>query len=245
MSLSKHISFGRTIVVCAFVFIATVPFAASAGAQTKGKSQPGVTEKPRNPILGRWRSDEAVIELRSDGTITINGEEYTYKIKNSVVIVTGEDGQMMFPYVLDGDTLTVDVEGREVIYARIKGGNGKAGISAERGDGIARELVGKWCYLSSLTGSNSYMSSRCFVLNANGTYEYSAESSTSGAAGGTASQSYDSGRWSASATSITAYSNSNGKITYSLQKRNHPKTGDPMLVVDGDAYVTAYQKEPW
>lgn len=89
------------------------------------------------------------------------------------------------------------------------------------------------------------MSSRCFILNANGTYEYSAESSTSGAAGSTAGQSYDSGRWTATTTTLTAYSNSQGKTVYPIELRNHPKTGDPMIVVDGDAYVTAYQKRPW
>ena len=27
--------------------------------------------------------------------------------------------------------------------------------------------------------------------------------------------------------------------------RTHPKTGDPMIIVDGDAYVTATQRPPW
>ncbi len=99
--------------------------------------------------------------------------------------------------------------------------------------------------MSNLTGNNSYMSSRCFVLNANGTYEYSAESSTSGTNGSTTGQSYDSGRWSATETMLTAFSNSQGRVVYPIELRNHPKTGDPMIVVDGDPYVTAYQKRPW
>jgi hypothetical protein len=48
-----------------------------------------------------------------------------------------------------------------------------------------------------------------------------------------------------SGRTIIAYSNTHGKITYPFEKRNHPKTGDPMIVLDGDAYVTAYRKNPW
>ena len=51
--------------------------------------------------------------------------------------------------------------------------------------------------------------------------------------------------WSATATSITAYSNTNGTTTFRLEKRNHPKNNDPMLVLDGEAFVSYYQKAPW
>ena len=203
----------------------------------------------KEPLIGRWISDIAVVDIRPGGKITINDEEFAYKVKNSVITVTGEDGSLEFPFVLNGDTLTVEVEGREVIYKRTKTGatEGPATGVAREGSGerIIPEFVGKWCYLSSLTGQNAYMSSRCFVLYANGTYEFSAESSSSGAYGSTAGQSYDSGRWSATRTTLTAYSSKNGKIVYPIQLRNHPKNGDPMIVVDGDAYVTATQKRPW
>ncbi len=29
-----------------------------------------------------------------------------------------------------------------------------------------------------------------------------------------------------------------------LDKNNHPKTGNPMIIIDGDAYVTYYQNNP-
>lgn len=210
-------------------------------------------EKPKNPLVGNWFcADEGTkVEVRANGTLTIDGAEFAYKIKNSVINIVGEDGAMAIPFQLDGDTLTVEVDGKEMVYARVKPGakspgpGSGASATAGRGEGVMQALAGKWCYMSSLTGSNSYMSSRCFILNANGTYEYSAESSTSGAAGSTAGQSYDSGRWTATTTTLTAYSNSQGKTVYPIELRNHPKTGDPMIVVDGDAYVTAYQKRPW
>ena len=36
-----------------------------------------------------------------------------------------------------------------------------------------------------------------------------------------------------------------GVTTYVLEKRNHPKNNEPMLVLDGQAFVTFYQKPPW
>ena len=205
-------------------------------------------EKPKNPLVGNWlcKDDGTKVLIRADGTVAINDVEYTYKIKNSVITVTGDDGALAMPFELDGDTLTVTVEGRDVVYTRVKAGAKTViGNQPPQVGGVAQALVGKWCYMSNLTGTNSRMSNRCFVLNANGTYEYSSETSSSGTYGGTASQEYDAGRWSVAGNTLTAISNTRGKAVYSIVLRNHPKTGDPMIVVDGDAYVTAYQKRPW
>ncbi len=248
MRLLENISIrGLVLALAAICFLPTL--VSTASAQTGAKA-----EAPKNPLLGRWKSVEAVIEFRADGSITINDEKYAYKVKNSVITVFNDEGSLAFPFELDGDTLTVDAQGREVVYTRLKGkaaagqstglGNGTETV-AGRSEGIVPEFVGKWCYQSNLTGSNSYISSRCFVLYENGNYEYSAESSSSGAYGSTAGQSYDSGRWTATRTTLTAYSKKNGKSVYPIELRNHPKNGDPMIVVDGDAYVTAYKKRPW
>jgi len=89
------------------------------------------------------------------------------------------------------------------------------------------------------------MSNRCITLYANGTYEYYSESSSSGQYGSTASQDSDTGTWRATASSITANSRKHGVLTYSLEKRNHPKNGDAMIVLDGEAFATAQQRPPW
>ena len=109
-----------------------------------------------------------------------------------------------------------------------------------------QDLVGKWCYQSNVNAQGGgRMSDICFTLNANGTYQYYGETSSSNPYGGTASQNSDAGRWTATANSLTARSNSGKTVTYALERRNHPKTGDPMLMVNGDAFVTYYQKRPW
>ena len=200
--------------------------------------------KSENSLVGRWQSDEATVVIRDDGTVSINDEEFSYRIKNSVIIVSGDEGSMSFPFAFQNGKLIVEVEGREVVYSRVKN-DAKQSDGRDRSGGALPELVGKWCYMSNLTGSNARMANRCFTLYANGTYEYYAETSSSGSVASSASQESDSGRWTATSNALTAYSNSYGKIVYRLERRNHPKTGDPMLIVDGDAYVTAYQKQPW
>jgi len=110
----------------------------------------------------------------------------------------------------------------------------------------AGDITGKWCYMSNIYASNGgRISNRCFTLNPNGTYEYYGESSSSGQYGSTASQQSDRGTWTATATTINTNSTRNGTRTYRLEKKNHPKTKDPMLVIEGDAYVTYYKKASW
>ncbi len=43
----------------------------------------------------------------------------------------------------------------------------------------------------------------------------------------------------------TARSATGRVTTYQLEKRNHPKNNDPMLLLDGQSFVTYYQKPPW
>lgn len=229
-----------------FILLIVFAFSFSLNAQTGGNQK-----TTAELLIGVWESDEATVEIRKGGTLTINGEKYRYKVAGKTIVVSSDEGSMDFPFQLSGDRLTVVVEGRRVVYTRVsdkvvEDDEESAGTS-QRGSGgrIAMELVGKWCYMSNLTGSNSRMSNRCFTLFEDGTYEYYAETSSSGSVASSASQESDSGRWSVSGNTIIAYSNTMGRVVYPFEKRNHPKTGDPMIILDGDAYVTAYQKTPW
>jgi len=112
--------------------------------------------------------------------------------------------------------------------------------------GSAALLVGKWCYVSNVYANDGGRASdTCFVLNADGTYQYHSETSSSGQYGSSASQSDDSGTWQATDTTLTAHSRSGQTYNYQFQRQNHPKNNDPMLVFDGKAFVTFYQKPPW
>lgn len=112
---------------------------------------------------------------------------------------------------------------------------------------VPAELCGRWTYYSgggTYTGG-SYSVSRWVVLNANGTYEYQGESSNSGGNGQSYGNGYDQGQWWIQGETLCAKSSVTGESTqYPLELRNN-KNGDPMIIIDGDAYVTATQRTPW
>ena len=213
-----------------------------AGKST-GVNERGTTKKaaPASGLAGRWQGPDGVVEFKPDNSMTINGTNYLYRVQGNLITVTGNDGSIQVPFRLDGDTLSVEVNGRPQTLKRISEEAPQAG-----GGSIRQELVGKWCYISSSnTYGGSRMSNVCVTLYANGTFEYYGETSTSVQAGSSGSQQADSGTWTATDSSITSHSRTNGTKTFSLRKMNHPKNGDPMLVIDGQWFVTTTQRPPW
>ncbi|HEY5885660.1 MAG TPA: hypothetical protein VIT88_13290 [Pyrinomonadaceae bacterium] len=210
------------------------PRAGSATSEPKPKG---------NGLVGHWKSSEATVQIKDDGTLILNGSPFRYAVKGSNIIIGNDEGMMQFPFELSGDTLNVQVDGRTVVYRRLSEEDAQ---SAAGSGANPAELVGKWCYMSNVnTSGGGRMSNRCFTLYANGTYEFYGETSSSGPIASSASQESDSGTWSVSGATITAHSRSRGTLVFPLEKRNHPKTGDPMLVLDGDAYVTYSPRQPW
>lgn len=209
-------------------------------------------------LQGYWKSTEAIIEFKPGSKVTINDVEYDFAVIGSTIVVGNDEGQIDLPYKLLGNTLTVWLELKKIVYTRMtedevaqyKKGKGRNNVESPsvggNSGGVARELVGKWCYSANVNATGGgRQSDICFTLKADGTYEYYGEASNSNIYGGSNSQSWDYGRWSATATTLTARSNSGTTKTYTLEKRNHPKTGYAMLMVDGDAFVTFYQRPSW
>jgi hypothetical protein len=118
--------------------------------------------------------------------------------------------------------------------------------SAQAAGDAAQELVGRWQYFSSVSlGDGGRATDTMLLLREDGTYLYTSETSSSNPLGGTVSNTRDEGRWSVSGARVTFRSVDGGSKTYALEKRNHPKTGDPMIVLDGQAFVTYFQRAPW
>lgn len=234
-----------------FLVLSIFVFAGVVNGQNPRAESNRQSETSSNQLVGRWLSDEETVDIRSDGTIAINGEIYRYRVAGNIIKIFDESGSMDFPFQLKGDRMIVQADGMTKIYTRVSGerepaDNRKSGTDREMRSGILPELVGKWCYLSNVNGGgNSRMSNRCFTLYEDGTYEFFGETSSSGSYGSSVTSESDSGRWSATAATIIAYSEKQGKLTLSYEKRNHPKTGDPMIVLEGEAFVTAFQKDPW
>ena len=208
------------------------------------KRKPDETgRKSSGGLVGHWKSSEATVQIKDDGTLILNGSPFRYVVKGNNIIIGNDEGMMQFPFRLAGDTLNVEVDGRTVVYRRL---NEDEAQTAASSGANPPELVGKWCYMSNVNATGGgRMSNRCFTLYANGTYDFYGETSSSGPVASSASQESDSGTWSVSGGTITAHSRSRGTLVFPLEKRNHPKTGDPMLVLDGDAYVTYSPRQPW
>lgn len=215
-----------------------------------------------NTIVGIWAGNNETIEFTKANQCVYQGQVFPYQTANNTVTIQTTQGNLSMPYAVNGNQLSLTINGQTFYYAK----NGatpdpNATANANRNTNsqpqangnrnVAQELVGKWCYVNvNNYNSGASSSEQCITLKADGTYEYYSESSrsvnTSGYSGGTNSQNSDKGTWSYDGSRIH-YSSSMGagSGSYLLEKRNHPKNNDPMIVLDGQTYVTQYQKAPW
>ena len=150
--------------------------------------------------------------------------------------MSSAEGTFRLTYGIEGNTLRLTGSTGQVTLTRVAESSGE--------DRVASDLAGKWCYVSYVyaTGGGARSSNTCFTLSPDGRYEYSGETDSYNKFGGATSQSADRGTWTATETSITASSASGRITTYVLEKRNHPKNNDPMLVLDGQAFVDVLSK---
>ncbi len=196
-------------------------------------------------LLGLWSGNGEMIEFKPDGTCVYLGNSFPYKVSQGHIILTTAQGNVMMAYNVVGSQLNLTVNGQKITYTKPAGqGSATAGAG---GRNVPMELVGQWCYMNMTSNSQT---SRCINLRADGTYVYSYEGSrsvnTETISGGTASQSGDAGTWYVQGDRIYYNSQSAGQGSYRLEKRNHPKNvNDPMIVLDGEPFVTTTARAPW
>jgi len=225
-----------------------VVFQSAASESASGRGVPAGEAKKSAGLTGKWQGPQGIVQINADGSMLIQGVPYRYSVQGSTLTLIGNDGTLPVPYQLDGDALTVTLGGQVVTLKRL---GAESAAQAEASGGVAAELVGKWCYFSSFsaTAGGGSMTDECFTLFPDGTYQYHREGSISAYApnvyGATASQTDDTGTWRLSGTTVTVVSRTQGTNTYTLEKRNHPKTGDPMVCLDGRCFVTYHQRAPW
>jgi hypothetical protein len=211
---------------------------AATPAAPRGNPVPAAAPAPSG-IVGYWRNATGWARFNADGTGVIDGTPGRYQIRGDQLLLSGAEGQVTAGFSVSGDVLTLTVGAATVTLDRVR---------EEAGQGSVRpELVGKWCWINVTTANQGALqSSRCIVLSANGAYTYAGQSDTYNPNGSAASQSSDSGTWTATETTLTAHSRTGKTTTYRLEKRNHPKnTRDPMIVLDGQPFVTATARPAW
>ena len=195
-------------------------------------------------IVGQWQGPSGAVQFNPDGTATVGGLVYRYGQTGDQLTLQGADGTFVATLQTAGDAMSWVVNGRTFGFQRV------AAPAAGAVGGIMPELVGKWCQATSLSNTSGIHSrSVCLTLLADGSFAYASDSGATGqvagGAYGTASDNNDTGTWTATPNSITSNWKKTGVRTFRLEKRNHAKTGDPMLVLDGTEFTTAYQKPPW
>lgn len=211
-------------------------------------------------LIGKWTTEGADIEFKPNGKGIYNGNPFTYTVNGNTLTSTDNTGTNTFFFMFLGESLSMSGAGINVVLT--KGHKGykaettnnttanNAGSSNSVAGGIDQSIVGKWCWVKASGNTQaSSSSSKCININGNGTYTYSAEGSISGYGGGyyggSSSQSADNGTWKVVGNKIHVNSRSQGFQILSFEKRNHPKNGDPMIVIDGDTYVTYNQRPSW
>jgi hypothetical protein len=201
-------------------------------------------------IYGTWSGNGESIEFKNNMQCIYLGQTYAYDLTATHCTLKTTQGNIIMAYTIQGDQLTLTINGQKITYQKGSSGvlNNTTNNTNRR---VAMELVGKWCYVNvNSTASGGSSSNQCITLNGNGTYEYYGETfrsvNTNAYAGGTASQSGDRGTWSYDGQKIYYVSATGvGSGSFTLEKRNHPKNNDPMIVLDGVTYVTFYQKDSW
>jgi hypothetical protein len=210
-----------------------------------------------NNLTGVWSGNGETIEFMTNGQCIYLGQTYPYMAAQGMVTLSTIQGNVSFYYTINNNQLTLSANGNQVIYQRGTGGNtqipnNNGSVNAGKGSqNVPQELVGKWCWVNvTSTNSGGTSSDQCITLNGDGTFLYYSErsSSVNGGSfyGGTNSQNSDQGTWWVQGDRIYYNSQKTGQGSYRLEKRNHPKNvNDPMIVLDGQPYVTQYQKAPW
>lgn len=240
----------------------------TSSPSSKALNSSSISEKSTLPekgnktekLIGKWTTEGADIEFKANGKGIYNGNPFTYTVNGNTLTSTDNTGSNSFFFMFLGESLSLSGAGINVILT--KGHKGykaetankatanDAGSNNSAGGGIDQSIIGKWCWVKASGNTQaSSSSSKCININGNGTYSYSSEGSISGYGGGyyggSSSQSADNGTWKVVGNKIHVNSRSQGFQILSFEKRNHPKNGDPMIVIDGDTYVTYNQRPSW
>jgi hypothetical protein len=213
-----------------------------------GKPSQAPPPSANNSIIGAWSGNGENMEFKSDGNCTYSGHSFKYAAENGQLKLFMPEGLIAIPYTIKNGKLIINVGGQDYTYGR--GTNAQQPL-ASGPRSVPQELTGKWCWVDvTNTSTGGTSSDACITLNADGTYDFYSERSMSATnqafSAGTNSATSDRGTWWVQGQRIYYNSESRGPGSYSLQKRNHPKNvNDPMIVLDGQPFVTQTQKAPW
>ena len=125
------------------------------------------------------------------------------------------------------------------------GAGGAAAVGARGAN--PEELTGQWIWLSNYSANSGGSQSNTWItLQADGRYQWHHDSVSSNPNGAAWGAQDEAGTWSLAGDQITFRPDGGAPYSQTLEKQNHPKNvNDPMIVLDGKAYVTATGRRPW
>lgn len=230
--------------------------------------QPGIKQNTASGnLIGTWQNQGETVVFTGN-TMTINGVQYNYSNNGNQISIQTVNGPQAISYSINGNSLTMLINGVTYIFHKSESGTQNTGYNSYQPQQQARQygnlpgtidrsIVGKWYYYSSSSNyysSGSSSSERILEIKQDGTYKYYYEGGVSATNydqygnevmhGQSGREDSDSGTWRLQGNTLHVNSNTEGYQTYTLQKQNN-QNNEPMIVIDGDPYVTYYKKPPW
>lgn len=195
-----------------------------------------------DPLVGSWLKDgEPAADLRADGSGVIDGEEIRWKADAGTLRLTYPSGMKeKMPYKLQGNALTVEMNGKSETFTRTEAKPAAAKTKAPAGkDRISSLLLSTpWCSFQYNKISGASHQTRV-VFRRDGTWDSGARGETysSGAAGTVSGQSDSAagGRWQVKGTSLLMSEGGEALEDAGLSVSRNSK-GYPILKTGGKEY---------
>ena len=206
--------------------------------KTAGQLQPGATKKsgPDTATFGTLEGRKWVWSAKAQNGKEVEIRAWGWMGSSGCALVA-----LGFPDVLAKRERDVEA----ILASMSKPAAAATGDSG--GSGVRQELCGKWIWMTNVAANNGGRQTNTWIiLDASGRYKWHYESVSTNPNGAAWGSEDETGTWSATDKTISFKTDRGGAYTQKLEKRNHPKnTGDPMIVLDGKAYVTATNRQPW
>lgn len=203
--------------------------------------------KTETQLLGKWQTKGEILEFFKDGIVTLNCIKVKYSVVGDTIILEFEVVEsaklaeddiniIKYPFILNDDTLTLLTKGEKITYTKLPNDTNQAETHVWSGGSNPSDFIGQWC-LKSVSENATY----CLRFYKNGSYEEFEKIIS--ADDGSSTRYRTAGRWSVKENYLTTCED-NGKkeITSSFEKRKHPQTGAPMLIINSKNYVMTDQK---
>ena len=172
-------------------------------------------------IVGSWRNASGYARFNADGTGVVDGESGRYEIQGNQLTLIGAKGRLTVPFELEGDRLTITVNGAPVtLEARARsGGHGRR--AAGTGGQVVLDFGG-----DGAAGGADIEPVLRVERERHVSVRRGRPTVTTRTAGRLRNRAMR-GVWTATQTTLTAVSRTRGTKVYRMELRNHPKNGDP------------------